>query len=93
MKIRFLKKSITGLLSGAVLAAIAYSLLALDAQPAYASACNNCGAEEFEAEVFCADNNWGDRVEGFICPYLGSAYTFQCVGDPQHRNFTDPCDE
>ncbi len=79
----------------AVLVVLAYSVVAFNTAPAYASSCN-CTNDYALAEAFCYNNYGDDIVSYYSCPEdLGGTpgYWFNCLSDPNHWLHTGYCDQ
>jgi hypothetical protein len=91
MKTQIVRKGRTWIVSAVLLAGLAYSVLALYAQPAYASNCTDCATEQVEAMTYCFDNFGSGDLASFHCGANFTSYNFVCSFDPQHQFHSDSC--
>jgi hypothetical protein len=91
MKAQLITKGPIWAVSAVLLAGLAYSLLAFNAKPVYASSCD-CSEALEDAIGFC-QTQYHSQVEFFQCPVVinGQDYVrFVCAGNPGVF-FTFPC--
>jgi hypothetical protein len=90
MKTEVIKIVCKSVVSGFLLAGMAYSLLVITAKPAYAASCTNCSEELTDAHQFCQRTFGNPDLVSFSCS--DGYISFLCVGDHTGQFQLIPCD-